>query len=333
MFLTFVVVPILLIWGVKGHTKTFTLKVSNFMPPQHIMSKMLEEWGKEIEKRTSGVVKINVFSGGTLTPPQQIFDGVIAGISDAGLSVFAYTPGRFPVMEGFEWPSGYTKALQGSKAVNDFFKTFKPKELTDVHVCYLFVGGPSMIHTKSPVQSLGDLKGKRIRATGNSQRLIKALGAVPVALTQGDVYDALGKGLIEGNLVAVEALYTFKQYEVCKYTTLHTRTYWPTAFYVVMNLKTWNSFPEDTKTIITALNEEWAVKTGKTWDDDDSRAIKQLEKVGHKFISLSNDEQTRWADAAQIVKQQYVEYANSKGLEGAKIVESAKRLVDKYQTE
>jgi TRAP-type C4-dicarboxylate transport system substrate-binding protein len=119
----------------KAHAaKTVVLKASNFMPAQHPQHKMFEEWGKEVEKRTKGAVKVNFFPGGTLTPPQQIYDGVIAGISDVGLSVFAYTPGRFPVMEGFDAPTGYQKAAGATRALMEFYKMFNPKELSHVHV-------------------------------------------------------------------------------------------------------------------------------------------------------------------------------------------------------
>lgn len=327
---TLVVALGLLLAG-ESHANSKTLKASCFLPAQHPSNLMLEQWGKEVEKRTSGKIKVNVFPGGTLTPPQQIFDGVAAGISDVGLSVFAYTPGRFPVMEGMDAPTGYQTAAGGTKALMEFYKVLKPTELSQVHVCYLFAGGPSMIHSKIPIRSLEDMQGKKIRATGSSQRFIKGLGAVPVAMPQTDVYDALAKGLVEGTLVAQEAIYNFKQYEVLKYTIRNTKTYWQSNFFVVMNLKTWNSFPEDVKKTLDELNEEWAVKTGKAWDEDDLSTIPKLEKLGHKFVDLSDKEQERWAEAAQSYFKGYIEYANGKGLDGSKIVQEVKRLIQKYE--
>jgi TRAP-type transport system periplasmic protein len=39
-------------------------------------------------------------------------------------------------------------------------ENFKPKELSDVHVCYLFAHGPGLLHTVSkPVNKLEDVKG------------------------------------------------------------------------------------------------------------------------------------------------------------------------------
>ena len=72
------------------------LRYSNMYPPPHPFTKMMEDWAKEIDTKTQGRVKITLFSGGTLTPPMQTFDGTVKGISDLGTALLAYSPGRFP---------------------------------------------------------------------------------------------------------------------------------------------------------------------------------------------------------------------------------------------
>ena len=55
------------------------LNYSVFFPAHHIHSVLAVEWGKEIEKRTNGRVKVDVFPGGTLTPADKCYDGVEKG--------------------------------------------------------------------------------------------------------------------------------------------------------------------------------------------------------------------------------------------------------------
>src|SRR5512136_2973258 len=64
--------------------KSFNLTLSTFFPAPHRNTVILTEWTKEIEKKTNGAVKITIFPGGTLTPPDKCYDGVIRGISDIG---------------------------------------------------------------------------------------------------------------------------------------------------------------------------------------------------------------------------------------------------------
>jgi TRAP-type C4-dicarboxylate transport system substrate-binding protein len=75
--------------------EVITLTYSNFFPSTHLNSILAEEWIEEIESRTDGRVKIDYFPGGTLTSSTLIYDGVVEGMSDIGMSCLAYTPGVF----------------------------------------------------------------------------------------------------------------------------------------------------------------------------------------------------------------------------------------------
>jgi len=122
---------------------------------------------KEIEKRTAGKVQITVFPGGTLTPADKCYDGVVKGLSDIGFSVLAYTRGKFPLTEVVDLPLGSKTGLASTKLINEYYKKFKPKELDEVKVMYLHGHGPGILHTKAAVNKLEDMKGKKIRCTGN----------------------------------------------------------------------------------------------------------------------------------------------------------------------
>jgi TRAP-type C4-dicarboxylate transport system substrate-binding protein len=88
--------------------------------------------------------KVTVLPGGTLTKANQCYDGVVKGISDIGMSCFAYTRGRFPVMEALDLPLGYPDGMTATRVANTFYETFKPAELNDVKVLYLADADSSM---------------------------------------------------------------------------------------------------------------------------------------------------------------------------------------------
>ncbi|HTY22199.1 MAG TPA: C4-dicarboxylate ABC transporter substrate-binding protein, partial [Desulfomonilaceae bacterium] len=75
------VLGIFLLSSVPGECATFQLTYSTFFPAPHRNAVLAGEWAKEIEKRTNGAVKIDMFVGGTLTPADQCYDGVVKGIS------------------------------------------------------------------------------------------------------------------------------------------------------------------------------------------------------------------------------------------------------------
>ena len=62
--------------------KVITLKVANFFPPPSFQSKVLEEFCRDLEKRTGGKVKVDYYAGGSLLKAPTMFDGVVNGIAD-----------------------------------------------------------------------------------------------------------------------------------------------------------------------------------------------------------------------------------------------------------
>ena len=80
-------------------TETIKLSYSVFFPPTHVQCIAATNWAHEIQQRTGGRVQITVYPAGSLTKADQCYEGVIKGISDLGMSCFAYTRGRFPLLE------------------------------------------------------------------------------------------------------------------------------------------------------------------------------------------------------------------------------------------
>ncbi len=312
-----------------GQTKPVDLYFSNVFPAPHKICILNVEWGKEVEKRTNGRVKVTMFPGGTLTPGDKCYDGVVKGLSHLGHSVFAYTIGKFPLTEVIDLPLGYRSGLAATKLVNEYYPKFKPKELDEVKVMYLHAYGPGLIHTRKPVNKLEDLKGMKIRATGTVSRIVQALGATPVAMPMPDTYDALSRGVVEGVVCPIEALEGWKLGEVVKFTTQNFIAANSGAMFVVMNKDSWNSLPADIQKIIENINEEWIVKQGVLWDEIDKSGVEFVNKRGHKMISLPQEEQERWAKAVRPLLDDYVNRMKAKGLPGDEVL---KFCLDRLKT-
>lgn len=307
--------------------KTYNLNYSIFFPASHGQCQAGMSWAKEIEKRTNGQVKITVFPGGTLTKANQCFDGVAKGISDIGMSCFAYTRGRFPVMEAADLPLGYPDGMVATKVVNKFYQKVKPKELSGVKVLYIHAHGPGLLHTKTPVTSLDDLKKMKIRSTGLSAKVVEALGGVAVAMPQGSTYESLQKGVVEGTFGPMEVLKGWRQAEVIKHTTDCSVVGYTTSMFVVMNLDKWNALPKKIQQIMTDVSNEWISVHGKTWNEVDSNGRKYTLELGNKIIDLSKEENMKWKKAVTPLIDQYIENMEQKGLPGKQYVADLKELI------
>jgi len=299
-----------------------TLSYSNFFPPTHIQSQLAEQWCKEVEARTNGAVKINYYPGGTLSGAKQTYDGVVEGISDIGLSVLAYSRGRFPVMAAVDLPLGYTTGAQATMVANAVYNEFTPREFRDVQPMYFHAHGPGLLFdTPRPVANLEELKGLKIRATGNSAKLVKALGGTPVAQSMPTCYQSLQKGVVDGSMHPVESNKGWKLAEVVKFGTESYPVAYTTTFFVVMSKDKWEELGTDNQKIITEINNEWAVKHGQAWDEADAAGKQFFLEKGGKFISLTKEESSRWVEAALPVIEDYQTNASKKKVDGKKVVD------------
>jgi len=308
------------VWAVlmpnPAYCAPIELTYSIFFPATHGNTKLAEAWAQEVEKRTNGAVKIKMFPGATLTPADQCYDGVVKGISDIGMSVCSYTKGRFPLTEVIDLPLGYKSGLQVTRLCNAYYNKFKPKEFDDTKIMYLHGHGPGILHTKKPVEKLEELKGMKIRCTGTTALVVKALGGTPVAMPQPETYDALQKGVVDGVMSPIETLDGWKFGEVIKFTTQDFGAAYSIAFFVAMNKKKWESLPKDAQATIEKINEEWIEKTGKSWDEMDKKGTELTLSKGNKIIPLSAEEDARWAKAAEPVLADYEKAMKEKNLPG-----------------
>jgi TRAP-type C4-dicarboxylate transport system substrate-binding protein len=307
------------------------LNYSIFFPAPHKNAVLATEWAKEIEKRTNGKVQITMFYGGTLTPADKCYDGVVKGISDIGFSVLAYTRGKFPLTEVSDLPMGMKSGVVATKVINDYYKKFKPKEFGEVQVMYLHGHGAGILHTKKEVKTLEDVKGMKIRCTGMAAKIAGALGATPVAMPMGETYDALSRGVVDASMAPYEALQGWKWGEVVKYTVEDWGSSYSTGMFVVMNKDKWNSLPPDIQKTIEQVNEEYIEKQGKVWDEIDKAGRDYTVGRGNKIISLSPDENRRWEKAVKPLLDEYKKNMKDKGLPGEEVVSFYFQAIYKYQ--
>jgi TRAP-type transport system periplasmic protein len=217
-----------------------------------------------------------------------------------------------------------------TRVANEFFKKFLPKELEGVKLLYIHAHGPGLLHTKQPVTTLEQIKGMKIRSTGLSAKVTESLGAVPVAMPQGQTYESLQKGVVEGTFAPMETLKGWKQGEVIKSTTDCFDVGYTTAMFVVMNLKKWNSLPADVRKAIEEVNAQWIDVHGKAWDQLDQEGREYTLGLGNKIVPLSATENDRWKKAVRPIIDEYIKEVSAKGLPAEKAVKEVESLIKQY---
>lgn len=315
--------------------KPIELKFAHFFPVTHPAETIIAQgWIKAVEEATNGRVKITGYPAETLLKSAETYEGVVQGVADFGMSVHAYTRGRFPVIETFSLPGiGNESSVSASLALMEGIKALNPKELQDTHHIFSWAAGPGVLMSKQPVRELKDIKGQPIGVSaGPRADAIKLLGASPISLPMPEWYEALSKGMMKGGVAPSETLKGFRLGEATGDYITKTPFIYNQSFFVVMNLDKWNSLPADIQQQITEATEKfYAANVPGVWDNINEAGLKWAqEKKKVELITLSDAETAKWVELIKPVQEKHVADLKSKGLDGDKILSTVKELADKY---
>jgi len=311
------------------------LKLTHWVPADNVMHKdVFVPWAKMVEEKTGGKVKVKIFPSELLSKARDTYEAVINGTADIGFSHLGLNPGVFTINQIFGLPFIYPEAPMGSRVITEVFEKepVLQSEFKDVKVLWFMSSTMLRLHTSTkPVRTLEDLKGMKIRTGGGPQAAtLKALGATPVAISPPDVYTALERGTVDGLTFPWEAVDSYKIDEVTRYH--NTAGLWGGPFYVIMNLKKYNSLPPDVQKGIDSVSGKWASEFST--DLREKADIGSREKIrglkGHEFIDFSRDEVARWKSAAMPIWEEFITSAEKKSIPAKKVLDEVNSTVQKY---
>lgn len=316
--------------------ETVDLQFNHIFPPTHIsVTEQFRRYFLRVEAATDGKYKLNIeyFPTGTLLAGPEVYDGVATGIVESGQSSFGYTPGRFPVMLTLNQP-GIAPPVSSDAAAQtiwEFYNKFKPAELSDTKVLYLYATGPGYIHSNKPIQSIDDMKGLKIRVTGGGVRGVEAVGGDPVAMGMSEVYQAAQKGIIDALVSPPETLEGWKHHEIFDYST-PVPYFYSEFFWIAMNWDKWNSLPKGLQDAFDEVAEDAVLEAGAIWQYMQTKgmAFAQAQPGGHTFLQLPDSEIEKLKEMLKPVRDDYIKLLNEKGFDGEDIVNEAGKIVEKY---
>lgn len=271
------------------------LKVSHFLPPNHTFQKAMELWSTELEKQSNGRLKLRIYPAGQLGGgPNRQFDAARNGLVDIAISLHGATPGRYALTElaslPFARPTAGLDSATTSRRLTELAPTYLVKEHEGLRILWMAVTPPLMFHSKAPIKSVDDFKGRRIRYAGiQFKNIIDSLSAVPLLVPPQETQDALSKGIIDAATFPYEGATSFDIATVAKYTLEPGVS--AATFAVVMNPAKYDSLPDDLKALIDkTTGPEAAEKFGRMWDEAEKQGKSSMIAKGTQVFSLPDAE-------------------------------------------
>lgn len=268
------------------------LKLSHFVPPQHAFHKWVVGWTQKIEKESGGRLKFEIYPNGQLVgPPNRQFDAARNGITDIAWCLHGVTPGRYPMTElanlPFTWPSQGADLPEMAKRMTELAPKYLAAEHQGLHILFMNMANPVVIYSKTPIKTLDDYKGKKIRyASITNKFMLESVGAVPMLVPPQESQDALAKGVVDGAGFPHEAGFAYDLVSVSPYAIEPPLA--SATFALVMNPAKYNSLPPDLRAILDKESGvAGAMSFGKAWQDFEKFARDTEIKKGLQIVTLS----------------------------------------------
>jgi TRAP-type C4-dicarboxylate transport system substrate-binding protein len=320
----------------KQQAKPVELKFTSWMPPQLPFDQFIEKkWGKMVEEKSNGSVKIKFYWSGSLVAFKDTYRAVQTGVADIGYWVLGSLQGVHTLNEFTSLPlMGWDSTFTATKVYHEIQKKFPELDaefqgLTNLFSCAM---PPNQIHMiNQRVRVPEDIHGMKILAAAGWSDFINTIGAVSVFKGPQDWYMSLQKGLVDGQFQHWPAVDGFKITELFSSHTHAGKGGFGTIMHGFwMNSEVFNKLPPEAQKAFMEL-KPWAEQEGLKLDDKlIGKGRAAAEKMGHEMIDLTAEEIETWIKATEPVREKWVATMESKGKPGKAIYDEAQRLISIY---
>ena len=208
-----------------------------------------------IRRSSNGAIILDPYEPGEIVPPLNIVDAVREGKVQAGYTWLGYDQGKIPAspllgavpfgMEPWEYTAWWFEA-GGRELAEALYAKY------DVHPLLCGLIGPETAGWfRTPIESLDDLEGLKIRFAGLGGKVIERLGASVTMLPGGEIFQALEKGAIDAtefSLPNVDEQLGFDRIAKLNYYPGWHQPY--TAAHMVVNIDDWRSLTTAQQAVI-----------------------------------------------------------------------------------
>ena len=155
----------------------------------------------QVGKMSGGHFRIRLYAAGELVPPLEVFDAVAAGTAQMAHTASFFWQGKIPASVYFTaipfglLPHEHITWIEqggGQELWDDLYAPFGLKPVMAGNTGVQMGGW-----YKKEINGLDDLKGLKIRMPGLGGEVMRRLGATPVSLPPGELFQALQSGVLD----------------------------------------------------------------------------------------------------------------------------------------
>lgn len=293
------------------------IKMAHFMSPRHpIAARLMYPWADKINHANIGL-KVTRYPGGQIGgSPPGAFKRIVNGISDVEFAMQGYTATVFPRTMVCEIPLQWGSPTEATRGLWNIFDRHLAQEYNRVQVIAMWTTDTPVIMTNKLVRHPDDLKGLKLRTPSRYQAaIIKGLGAIPVAMPMPQTYGALEKGVVDGAIVGISVVNSFRLVEVVKnYVVDIPFGYSPQI--LAMNKKTYRGLSARQRGFIDKNSGlDLSLKAARLYEAARKGGLATVNKRADTQVVRINDSQrAAWVERLETIVEDWIKDFEQQGL-------------------
>ncbi len=267
-----------------------------------------DKWAQLVAEKTNGAVTIEVYPSSQLGVKADLIEMMLMGqnvctIAD-GSYLMDYVPDFGVVMGPFlftDWAA--MEKITASDWWAQQAELLRGEGLEIISTNWIY--GERQLMTKSPVTSLADIKGQKIRVPNNdiSVTMFNNLGAASTPMALSEVYTSLQTGVVDGVENPLTTLYNNAFQEVCKNVTMTNHQMTFSNFIVGAGF--WNTIPAEYQQAILDCGAEAAAYNNELYQQVSQDMQKALEDAGCTIYTLDDAALAEFKEASVKLYRDY----------------------------
>lgn len=265
--------------------------------PTHPFSRADIAWMQFVERRSAGRLRVRAIWSGTLLSSDMSMEELRHGVADIGLITPIYVRGGshlIRIQSGFY--SGVPR-IEDQVSLYHCIAAANPQighELEGLKVLAVQGGSlPGIVTRDRPIRTLEDLRGLRIRAPTELLTLLRELGADPVNMPMGEVYQAMAKRIIDGVIAPAD---TFRALHFSEVAHFYSSLSVPRGAYPAraMGSRRWNALTPEQRQILEESIPVWEAALARENRAALDRGFAEARVHNVTFTSVPPQDQARF---------------------------------------
>lgn len=279
-----------------------TLRLNSQWPATAAGSQVDQWFADEVRERTDGAVDIRIFWSEALGRANENLGLMQSGAIDMGAMSAGYFPTQLPLHAA---PNSIPMAMETIEQASELMYRLQTEvpgfnaeaEENGVRALFFHHLNPYLLVSREPVTSVAQMQGKRMRTWGTDMpRMVEAVGGVPVTLSLPEIYEGLGRGVVDTAPFSVDLIETYRIYEVARHVSEITLWLGP-SWGVWISQRAWDRLSPEHQEIMLEVANEARLRDLEVTRAAGVSAREHLIEQGVQFHEFPESEHEAWRAA------------------------------------